>query len=175
MIRRLLAAFLWLFMYSDAFGQPVLGIDRPVDEVRQRIAGILRCNFAYDDMGTMYGCGSRLRAIRATLSRSAGAKTFDLVQLDVLLANEPGKPTARERALAQTAVDILIYLAPSWPDARNWLISAVTAADTDQACSYMKINGMVISIRPYHYADHEGSYAEISVTRNFDIYSLCEY
>jgi len=164
-----------LLVSTDGHAQQAAGIDRPVAEVRQHIGAMLRCNFVSDNVGMMYACGSRLRAIGAVLSRSVGAYAFDTLELDVLLARDSGKPTARERGVAQTTVEILGYVAPVWPDSRRWLTSAIEAADTDDACSFMKIDGVVISIRPYHYADREGSYAEIYVTRNFDIYSLCEY
>ena len=170
-----LFAAAFLLVSADGHAQQVAGIDRSVAEVRQHIGATLRCKFVSDNMGMTSACGSRLRAIRAELSRRVDADAFDTVELDMLLASEPGKPTARERALAQAAVDILLYAAPTWSNARRWLSSAITAADTDQACSLMKINGVVISVRPYHYTDLKGSYAEIYVTRNFDVYSICEY
>ena len=155
--------------------QSTPGIDRPVAEVLQSLGALLHCHFASADMETLYGCGDRLAGVSTELWRSAGKQSFNTVTMDVFLARDRGRPTNEEIENAETAIDTILYLAPDWPDARNWLTSAVTAADTDQACSYVKINGMVISIRPYHYVDHEGSYAGIAVTRNFDIYSLCDY
>jgi len=100
---------------------------------------------------------------------------FNLAETDLLIARDPGKPNEREKANAQTIIDAVIYLAPSWPNAREWLESAIAAADTSMACSYMKVQGVVVSIRPFHHVDALGNYANIYVTKNFDIYSLCEY
>jgi hypothetical protein len=100
---------------------------------------------------------------------------FDLAETDVLIARDPGKPSARERANVESIIDAVIYLAPGWPGAREWIESAITAADTSDACSYIKLRGVIVSVLPHHHVDGPGNYANVYVTRNFDIYSLCEY
>jgi len=123
----------------------------------------------------LYETGCDNAQVILDLWRNSARDIFDTAEFTLLIAMRPRQQTPEERATIGAVIEALAYLAPTWPNSREWLASAIAAAGQQRACSYIIIDGVVVSIMPLRPVDTPGRYAEIYVTRNFDIYSLCEY
>ena len=173
MRRSIAITFAMMLVCTGARAQEVPGIDRPRDEVATKLASIFHCRMRSGQYAS--GCRSNPQGASVGLSRNSDHDVFDTADFSLLIARRSGSPTAEERRAVEIVIDAIVYLAPSWPNASDWLRSAIEAAGQQRACSYMKIDGVAVSIMPHRAADTEGSFASIYVTRLFDLYSLCEY
>jgi hypothetical protein len=168
------AVFALGYAISPVRAQGLPGIDRPPNEVAEHLGAIFNCRMTI--LPDAAGCsGNTPRNGELDLLRTRMQNTFDTARAPFNLPRRRGQPTDQDRADTALLIEALIYLAPSWPNARQWLESAIAAADRDDACSYIKIRGVVISMRPVRPVDSPTRYIDLYLTRNFDIYSLCEY
>ena len=161
------------FLCTSASAQELPGIDRPPNEVAAKLSEIFQCRMSSG--GDALGCRSNPGEASVELALNSRGDEIDKAEVDLLIATRRGRPTAEELTATDATIEAMMYLAPSWQKSLEWLTSAIAAADQQKACSYIKLNGVVLVVLPHRAVDTPGSFATIYVTRHFDLYSLCDY